>query len=62
VIIPADGSDRPDTIEPIVSPIPETAYRCPVCGELVDVTHPEEILLHHEHVTHPNRFRFKPAA
>jgi len=31
-------------------------YRCPVCGETVDPTSPEEILRHHEHVTHPHHF------
>ena len=33
-----------------------TNYRCPVCGEMVDATNAEQILLHHEHVTHPRRF------
>jgi len=31
-------------------------YRCPVCGEMVDAASAEQILLHHEHVTHPRRF------
>jgi len=31
-------------------------YRCPVCGKIVDATSAEEILLHHEHVTHPRDF------
>jgi hypothetical protein len=31
-------------------------YPCPVCGEMVDVSNAEQILLHHEHVTHPRRF------
>jgi hypothetical protein len=31
-------------------------YRCPVCGRMVDAGSSEEILLHHEHVTHPGRF------
>jgi len=31
-------------------------YRCPVCGNMVDATNAEQILLHHEHVTHPRRF------
>jgi hypothetical protein len=31
-------------------------YRCPVCGRIVDATSAEEILLHHEHVTHPRDF------
>jgi hypothetical protein len=38
-------------------------YRCPVCGKIVDATSAEEILLHHEHVTHPRDFLLrKPAA
>jgi hypothetical protein len=38
-------------------------YRCPVCGGIVDATIAEEILLHHEHVTHPREFLLrKPAA
>ena len=31
-------------------------YRCPVCGEMVDASSAEQILLHHEHVTHPRDF------
>lgn len=31
-------------------------YRCPVCGRMVDAGSAEQILLHHEHVTHPRRF------
>ena len=31
-------------------------YRCPVCGDMVDASSAEQILLHHEHVTHPQRF------
>jgi len=31
-------------------------YPCPVCGQLVDATNAEQILLHHEHVTHPRDF------
>jgi len=40
-------------------------YRCPVCRKMVDATSAEEILLHHEHVTHPRDFLFlfpKPLA
>lgn len=33
-------------------------YRCPACGDLVDVAKREDILLHHDHVTHPERFSF----
>ena len=32
-------------------------YRCPVCGQMVDAANADQILLHHEHVTHPRRFR-----
>ena len=40
-----------------------TGYRCPVCGKIVDPADPEQILLHHEHVTHPRDFFFaKPLA
>jgi hypothetical protein len=46
--------------------IPETiislSYRCPVCGEMVDPTSAEQILLHHEHATHPRDFFFAKAA
>jgi len=31
-------------------------YQCPVCGEMVDPSKAEQILLHHEHVTHPRDF------
>jgi hypothetical protein len=38
-------------------------YRCPVCGKIVDATSAEQILLHHEHVSHPRDFLLrKPAA
>ena len=38
-------------------------YRCPVCGRMVDATSAEQILLHHEHVTHPQDFAaLKPVA
>lgn len=37
-------------------------YRCPVCGEMVDPTSAEQILLHHEHATHPRDFFFAKAA
>jgi hypothetical protein len=49
----------------IASREPETSatvtsfnYRCPVCCKMVDATRAEEILLHHEHVTHPRDFAF----
>jgi hypothetical protein len=43
--------------------IPAGSYRCPACGEMVDGNNAEQILLHHEHVTHPERFHFTfPAA
>ena len=48
--------------EPKVSKTPTTTtYLCPVCGKSVDVTDPEEILLHHEHVTHPRDFLLERA-
>lgn len=36
-------------------------YRCPVCGEMVDASSAEQILLHHEHVTHPRDFLVEKA-
>jgi len=51
--------------EPVVVLSPEVAtidnlnnrnYRCPVCGEMADASRAEQILLHHEHVTHPRNF------
>jgi len=32
------------------------SYPCPVCGQMVDPSSPEQILLHHEHATHPRDF------
>jgi hypothetical protein len=37
-------------------------YRCPVCGEMVDASSAEQILLHHEHATHPREFLLARAA
>jgi len=48
-----------------ITPLPELGtsespqsfdYRCPVCGEMVDSSSAEQILLHHEHATHPRDF------
>jgi hypothetical protein len=36
-------------------------YRCPACGEMVDNRNLNEIVLHHAHVLHPNRFVFSRA-
>ena len=47
--------DRPTELG-ISETIKSTSYRCPVCGEMVDAGSAEQILLHHEHVTHPQRF------
>ena len=41
---------------------PGAEYRCPVCGEMVDPSNAEQILLHHEHVTHPRDFVLGKAA
>jgi hypothetical protein len=32
------------------------SYPCPVCGEMVDPSSAEQILVHHEHATHPRDF------
>jgi hypothetical protein len=34
----------------IVSPVENSTYRCPGCGELVDDRRMDEVLLHHQHV------------
>ena len=36
----------------IVTPVEESTYRCPGCGELVDNRHMDEVLRHHQHVLH----------
>lgn len=33
-------------------------YRCPVCGAVVDGRKYESFRIHHEHMLHPDRFRF----
>lgn len=34
-------------------------YPCPACGRLVDASHAEEILIHHEHVLASKEFGIK---
>jgi hypothetical protein len=49
----AESGDNSCVPEPEVN---LNRYRCPVCGEMVDASSAEQILIHHEHVTHPRRF------
>jgi hypothetical protein len=60
------GNTGAETAQGSAISIPETIvglnYRCPVCGEMVDPTSAEQILLHHEHATHPRDFFFAKAA
>ena len=63
---PRPGTKAPDNFQAVENPIPEKIvslnYRCPVCGEMVDPRSAEQILIHHEHVTHPRHFSFSKAA
>ena len=36
----------------VVTPVEESTYRCPGCGEFVDKRHMDEVLRHHQHVLH----------
>ena len=42
--------------------LPETErlnfYRCPACREMVDRRRMDEVIIHHSHVLHPNRWHF----
>lgn len=55
-----------ESVDTLANPIPEKIvglnYRCPVCGGMVDPSSAEQILLHHEHATHPRDFFFAKAA
>jgi hypothetical protein len=52
------SNEEPDSLKPIEELLsdPNSNYRCPVCGDMVDPSQAEQILLHHEHVTHPHDF------
>ena len=34
------------------------SYRCPGCGKVVEGGNAQEMLLHHQHVLHPERYNF----
>jgi len=57
---------RPENLPATEASIPDTIvtlnYRCPVCGEMVDPSSAEQILIHHEHATHPRDFFFPKVA
>jgi competence CoiA-like predicted nuclease len=60
------SDDRSKVVQLLKVSLSESAmnlkYRCPVCGEMVDPTSAEQILLHHEHATHPREFLLARAA
>ncbi|HEY6070590.1 MAG TPA: hypothetical protein VIU85_04375 [Chthoniobacterales bacterium] len=63
---PRPGKAEPEDVRASEIRNPDTIinlnYRCPVCGEMVDPSSAEQILLHHEHATHPRDYFFSKAA